>query len=83
MKESFPSPLHLVPETRHVLQGYLSLRGHCAAPLEGEGLGRLEPDLLPLKGPGRLLRRYGPDMEEQGQRTGPATQVEGAKNEQD
>ena len=85
--------MHLVPEPGHVLQGDLRLRGHGAAPLEGEGLGRLEADLLPLQGPRRLLSRYRADVDGQvhrrarrhqplqeagGQRPGPLAQVEGA-----
>ena len=55
VEEPLPAPLHLVPEPGHVLQGDLRLRGHGAAPLEGEGLRRLEAHLLPLQRPGRLL----------------------------
>ena len=86
-------PLHLVPETGDVLQGDLRLRGHGAAPLEGEGLRRLEAHLLPLQRPGRLLggnradvdgqvhRRSGghQPLEEAGSEgAGPLAQVEGA-----
>ena len=51
VEEPLPAPLHLVPETGDVLQGDLRLRGHGAAPLEGEGLRRLEAHLLPLQRP--------------------------------
>ena len=93
VEEPLPAPLHLVAQPGNVLQGDLRLRGHGASPLEGEGLGRLEADLLPLKGPRRLLRRYGsyvdgkvhrrarrhqPLEETGGQRAGPLAQVEGA-----
>ena len=92
VEEPLPAPLHLVAETGDVLQGDLRLWGHGAAPLEGEALGRLEPDLLPLQRPGRLLRRYRADVDGQvhrrarrhqpleeagGQRAGPAAQVQG------
>ena len=93
MKQPLPSPLHLVAQPGDVLQGDLRLRGHGAAPLEGEGLGRLEADLLPLQRPGRLLCRYRADVDGQvhrrarrhqplekagGQRAGPLAQVKGA-----
>ena len=93
MKEPLPPPLHLVAEPGHVLQGDLRLRGHGAAALEGEGLGRLEPHLLPLQRPRRLLggnradmdgqvhrraRRHQP-LEEAGSKgPGPLAQVQGA-----
>ena len=93
VEEPLPAPLHLVPETGDVLQGDLRLRGHGAAPLEGEGLRRLEAHLLPLQRPGRLLggnradvdgqvhRRSGrhQPLEEAGSEgPGPLAQVEGA-----
>ena len=93
VEEPLPAPLHLVPETGDVLQGDLRLGGHGAAPFEGEGLGRLEPHLLPLQRPRRLLggnradvdgqvhrraRRHQPLEEAGGERPGPLAQVEGA-----
>ena len=93
MKEPLPSPLHLVAQPGDVLQGDLRLGGHGAPALEGEGLRRLEAHLLPLKRPGRLLRRYRADVDGQvhrssrrheslqeagGQRPGPLAQVKGA-----
>ena len=93
VEEPLPASLHLVAQAGHVLQGDLRLGRHGAAPLEGEGLGRLEADLLPLQGPGRLLRRYRADVDGQvhrrarrhqpleesgGQGPGPLAQVEGA-----
>ena len=93
VEQPLPAPLDLVPEPGDVLQGDLRLGGHGAAPLEGEGLGRLEAHLLPLQRPGRLLRRYRADVDGQvhrrsrrhqpleeagGQRTGPLAQVKGA-----
>ena len=65
MEEPFAAPLHLVPEPGHVLQGDLRLGGHGAAPLEGQRLGRLEPDLLPLQRPGRLLSGNRPQVDGQ------------------
>ena len=91
MKQSLPAPLHLVAQPGHVLQGDLRLRGHGAPALEGEGLGRLEADLLPLQRPCRLLGGYRPQVDGQvhrrsrrhealkeagGQRPGPLAQVE-------
>ena len=93
MKQPLTAPLHLVAQPGHVLQGDLRLRRHGAPPLEGEGLGRLESDLLPLKGAGRLLGGYRPDVDGQvhrrsrrhealeeagGQRPGPLAQGKGA-----
>ena len=63
MKEPLAPALHLVPEPGHVLQGDLRLGGQGAAAFEGERLGRLEADLLPLQRPGRLLRRYRPQVD--------------------
>ena len=65
VEEPLPSPLHLVPQAGHVLQGDLRLRGHGAAPLERQGLGRLEADLLPLQGAGRLLSGNRPQVDGQ------------------
>ena len=65
VEEPLAPALDLVAETGDVLQGDLRLRGHGAAPLEGEGLGRLEAHLLPLQRPGRLLRRYRADVDGQ------------------
>ena len=94
VEEPIAAPLHLVAEPGHVLQGDLRLRGHGAPAFQGEGLGRLEADLLPLQRPGRLLRRYRADVDGQvhrrsgchqpleeagGQRAGPLAQVEGAR----
>ena len=62
VKEPLPSPLHLVAQPRHVLKGDLRLRGHRAPPPERQALRRLETHLLPLQGAGRLLRRYGAEM---------------------
>ena len=93
VEEPLPAPLHLVPEPGHVLQGDLRLRGHGAAPLEGEGLRRLETHLLPFQRPGCLLGGYRADVDGQvhrrsgghqpleeagGQRPGPLAQVKGA-----
>ena len=93
MEEPLASPLHLVSEAGHVLQGDLRLGGHGAAPLEGQRLGRLEADLLPLQRPGRLLSGNRPQVDGQvhrracghealeeagGQGAGPLAQVEGA-----
>ena len=93
VEEPLAAPLHLVAEAGHVLQGNLRLGGHGAAPLEGEGLGRLEADLLPLQRPGRLLSGNRPQVDGQvhrracghealeeagGQGAGPLAQVEGA-----
>ena len=93
VEEPLPAPLHLVPQPGDVLQGDLRLGGHGAAPLEGQGLRRLEAHLLPLQGPRRLLRRYRADVDGQvhrrarrheslqeagGQRPGPLAQVKGA-----
>ena len=62
-------------------------------PLQGKGLRRLEPHLLPLQRPRRLLGRYRPQVDRQvhrcsggheslkeprGQRPGPLAQVQGA-----
>ena len=63
VEEPLAPALDLVAETGDVLQGDLRLRGHGAAPLEGEGLGRLEAHLLPLQGPGRLLGGYRADVD--------------------
>ena len=93
VKQPLPAPLHLVAQAGDVLQGDLRLGGHGASALEGEALGRLEADLLPLQRPGGLLRRYRADVDGQvhrrarrhqpleeawGQRAGPAAQVQGA-----
>ena len=93
VEEPLAPALDLVAETGDVLQGDLRLRGHGAAPLEGEGLGRLEAHLLPLQRPGRLLRGYRADVDGQihrrsrrhqpleeagGEGAGPLAQVEGA-----
>ena len=93
VKQPLPSPLHLVAQAGHVLQGDLRLRGHGAPPLEGQRLRRLEAHLLPLQRPGRLLcgdrpqvdgqvhrrsRRHEALEEAGGQGAGPLAQVEGA-----
>ena len=65
VEEPLASPLHLVAEAGHVLQGNLRLGGHGAAPLEGEALRRLEADLLPLQRPGRLLSGNRPQVDGQ------------------
>ena len=91
VEQPLPAPLHLVPETAHVLQGDLRLRRQAAAPVQGQGLRRLETDLLPLQGAGGLLRRDGaqvdrqvhgrsgghqPLQEARGQQAGPLAQVQ-------
>ena len=91
MKEALPAPLHLVTQAGNVLQGDLRLGGEGAAPVHGEGLGRLEPDLLPLQRAGCLLCRYGSQVDGEvhrhagrhealeepwRKRAGPAAQVE-------
>ena len=93
VEQPLPAALHLVTQAGDVLQGDLRLRRHGAAPLEGQALGRLEADLLPLKGPRRLLCRYRPHVDGQvhrrarrhepleeawGQGAGPAAQVQRA-----
>ena len=93
MEEPLAPALDLVPEPGDVLQGDLRLGGHGAAALEGQALRRLEADFLPLKGPRRLFRRYGADVdgkvhrrsrrhqtlqEAWGQGPGPLAQVKGA-----
>ena len=93
MEQPLSSPLHLVPEMAHVLQGDLGLGGQAASPVQGQRLRRLEPDLLPFQGAGRLLRWYRPQMHRQvhgrsgshqplqearGQAAGPLAQVQGA-----
>ena len=93
VEEPLPPPLHLVAQAGDVLQGDLRLRGHGAPALEGEGLGRLEAHLLPLKRPRRLLGGNRADVDGQVHRCsgghqpleeagskgpGPLAQVEGA-----